>query len=197
MPARLFRIFLWACLPALLAGCAHWGARRTPLTPGLVQALFGGAGDLGAIQVFYQARGETVFGSERTRPTVFRHTRQEVKTSVTLTPRPTLEKATTRVKDEIILRNRTPGVIAGAKRTRAGGFLLDVDFGGNIILQFESHTEDAPFYLKTREIRDRELTYVRDKACFGFLSVDLRRIGHRAEDSRRREIPGKHTSPAD
>ncbi len=181
---------LSAAAAALLSACAHLPAYE-PLTPRLAQDLFAGAQDMGKVQVYYAAKRESASGGTLTRTTVFRHSEEQLDRSVRLDRRPVLEKEVTVVHDDLLLHHHTPGAIVAAERTAPGGYLMRVDFGGNVMLDFESRAPSERFYLKTSRIELGGKAYLREKDAYGYLVLDAERRTTTTFQKTARDIQGK------
>jgi hypothetical protein len=182
-------LVLGPLLVGLLFGCAPVLSSR-PLTPDLARRIFTGPEELSRIQVYYQGRLESSTGSVQVHSTVFRSLDESVDRALTIDKNLSLTERRRVRSDEIRLANNTPGVIVATRRTLRG-FQIEVDFGGNTILEFESRSEEERFLLQTERIESDGRVFLRERDTFGYLTVAAYESTESTYEETVREIPGR------
>jgi hypothetical protein len=177
-------------LALLLCGSCAQSPRYTPLTISLYKHLQLDNANVQDIQVYYRAKKREVSIS-RTQDTRFHFERTTENKSVSLDKTSVVERQISRTWEDIILYNGTPGVILNAQQTRKKTVLLKVDFGDDIVLDFENNRPDGRFYLITGRITLNERVYVRKERLIGYLVMSLEQKVRKATSGTIYEIRGK------
>ncbi|MBW1785471.1 MAG: hypothetical protein JRK53_02455 [Deltaproteobacteria bacterium] len=156
----------------LACGSCAQSPGYTPFTSKLYQELELDNANIQNIQVYYRAKKMEV-AIPRTRDTRFHYETVTKEKSVSLDKKSVVDKKITRSWEDIILYNGTPGVILNSEKTRRKTHLLKVDFGDNIILDFENNRPDGIFYLITDRITLNDRVYVKIQNLFGYLVMSV------------------------
>lgn len=163
-------ISLFVSAFAGLCSCAQLPA-VTPLTAKLYGELGLDNANIQNVQFYYRAKKRQQ-SIDRTRDTFFQLSEAAEKKSVAVEEKPHYEKEISVASEAIVLYNGTPCVVRNTEKTNRKTYLLKVDFGDDILLDFENNRPDGLFYLATRTIVLNGKTYTLGKDLYGYLAVE-------------------------
>lgn len=185
----LTAISLWALILAGFCSCTQLPA-VTPMTAKLYGEMGLDNANIQNVQFYYRAKKRHLDG-DRTRDTFFRHSEAVEKKSVMVERKLTHQKETAASQEDIVLYNGTPCVVRNAEKTERKTYLLKVDFGDDILLDFENNRSDGVFYLSTNTIVLNEKTYTLGENLYGYLAVEADQGARKRTSRTIYEIRGK------
>jgi hypothetical protein len=182
-------ISLFVSVLGAACSCSQVPAVR-PLTAKLYGELGLDNANIQNVQFYYRAKKRQQ-SIDRTRDTVFQLSESTEKKSVAVEKKPHYEKEIRVASEAIVLYNGTPCVVRNAEKTNWKTYLLKVDFGDEILLDFENNRPDGIFYLVSKKIELNGKTYAIGKDLYGYLAVEAGKSFKKRSSDTIYEIRGK------